>query len=170
MKVIEACESILDQVGEVVEQIKPVHYTEPVAVFNGSTIGQHFRHTLEFFQCLMAGYATGIISYDKRDHDVNIETDKDLAMEVVNRAKSFISNCQIDKPVQLEVNYSTDLNEDVVLESNMAREITYNIEHAIHHMALIKIGIQAACPYVNLPDGFGIAVSTLKYRKQQSLV
>ena len=117
----------------------------------------------------MAGYETGVISYDKRDHDSNIESDKDLALEIVKRTKSFISNCNINKPIQLEVNYSSDADHDVIVGSNMAREITYNIEHAIHHMALIKIGIKEACPYVILPPGFGIAVSTLKYRKQQSI-
>ena len=169
MKVIEACESTLNQVGEVIDQIKTADFVQPIEAFNGSSIGQHFRHTLEFFQCLMAGYETGVISYDKRDHDSNIESDKDLALEIVKRTKSFISNCNINKPIQLEVNYSSDADHDVIVGSNMAREITYNIEHAIHHMALIKIGIKEACPYVILPPGFGIAVSTLKYRKQQSI-
>jgi hypothetical protein len=27
-------------------------YTQPLTVFNGSSLGQHVRHTVEFFQCL----------------------------------------------------------------------------------------------------------------------
>jgi hypothetical protein len=50
----------------------------------------------------------------------------------------------------------------------MAREITYNIEHIVHHMALVKIGIKEVCPYVVMPPEFGIAVSTIKYHKSQA--
>jgi uncharacterized damage-inducible protein DinB len=169
MEVTEACQVVLDQVGDAIEQINDDHFVQPVKTFNGSTIGQHFRHTLEFFQCLMAGYNPGVVSYDKRDHDTNIEQDRDLALEIVRRAKSFIKKCDLNRAIELEVSYDPDSSEEVIVSSNMSREITYNIEHAIHHMALIKIGIMEICPYVKLPDGFGIAVSTLKYRKQQSI-
>jgi hypothetical protein len=27
-------------------------YTQPLTVFNGGSLGQHVRHTIEFFQCL----------------------------------------------------------------------------------------------------------------------
>ena len=50
----------------------------------------------------------------------------------------------------------------------MAREITYNIEHIVHHMALVKIGIKEACRNVILPEEFGIAVSTIKYHKSRA--
>jgi hypothetical protein len=32
-------------------------------------------------------------------------------------------------------------------------------------MALMKIGIREAAPYVTLPEEFGIAISTLRYRE-----
>jgi hypothetical protein len=43
--------------------------------------------------------------------------------------------------------------------------LVYNIEHAVHHMAIMKIGIREVADYINLPDNFGIAVSTLRYRE-----
>jgi len=163
MQLSEATFSILDQVEFVIGQMKSDEYTKPVNVFNNSTIGQHVRHTLEFFQCLMIGYENGVVSYDKRNHDKSIETNKKLALEFIKKAKDFIANCDMRRPLKLEVNYNLDDNDDLIVDSNMAREVTYNIEHAIHHMAIIKIGIQVICPYVELPYGFGVAISTLRY-------
>ena len=163
MQLSEATFSILDQVEFVIGQMKSDEYTKPVNVFNNSTIGQHVRHTLEFFQCLMAGYENGVVSYDKRNHDKSIETNKKLALEFIKKAKDFIAKCDMRRPLKLEVNYNLDDNDNLIVDSNMAREVTYNIEHAIHHMAIIKIGIQVICPYVELPYGFGVAISTLRY-------
>ncbi len=163
MQLSQATFSMLDQVEFVIGQIKNEDYTKPVDVFNNSTIGQHFRHTLEFFQILMAGYDKGLISYDKRNHDKSIETDRSLALEIIKKIKIFIATCDMQKPLKLEVNYDLGNSEDVIVDSNMAREVSYNIEHAIHHMAIIKIGLQALCPYVKLPDGFGVAISTLRF-------
>lgn len=165
MQLSNATCSMLDQVESVISQIKNEDYTKPVDVFNNSTIGQHFRHTLEFFQCLKDGYEMGVVSYDKRKHDKSIETDKQLALAFISKAKAFISKCDMSKPLRLEVNYTIEDTEDIIIDSNMGREVTYNIEHAIHHMAIIKIGLQVLCPYVKLPFGFGVAISTLRYNK-----
>lgn len=166
MQLAQATHSILKQVEFVIEQIEEKDYTKPVDVFNNSTIGQHFRHTLEFFQCLMHGYKKGVVSYDKRNHDKRIENDKVLALQLITETCDFINSCDMGKPLTLEVNYELSGEGDVLVESNMAREITYNIEHAIHHMAIIKIGLKVICPYVELPYGFGVAVSTLRYNNE----
>jgi len=163
MQLTQATFSILDQVEFVIGQMKDDDYTKPVDVFNNSTIGQHFRHTLEFFQILKDGYDTGLISYDKRNHDKRIETDRSLALKIIKKSKDFIATCDMQKNLELEVNYDVGNSNDIIIESNMAREVSYNIEHAIHHMAIIKIGIQVLCPYVELPHGFGVAISTLRY-------
>lgn len=166
MQLSQATFSVLDQVEFVISQMKEDDYTKPVDVFNNSTIGQHFRHTLEFFQCLMDGYNNGIVSYDKRNHDKSIETDKNLALSFIEESKDFISKCDMQRPLKLEVNYNLEDKDNIIVDSNMAREVTYNIEHAIHHMAIIKIGLQALCPYVELPYGFGVAISTLRFHNR----
>ena len=54
--------------------------------------------------------------------------------------------------------------EENFLPSNYYREVMYNLEHAIHHHALIKIGIQQFTA-IELPESFGVAPSTMQYRK-----
>ncbi|MCF6361507.1 MAG: DinB family protein [Cyclobacteriaceae bacterium] len=166
MQLSQATGSILTQIEFVIGQMKNEDYTKPVDVFNNSTIGQHVRHTLEFFQCLMGGYESGVVSYDKRNHDTSIETDKELALTFIINAKKFINSCDMLKPLLLEINYAIDDTEDIIVDSNMGREVTYNIEHAIHHMAIIKIGLRVLCPDVELPYGFGVAISTIRYNKE----
>lgn len=162
----QAASSILNQMEDVINQMHNDDYKKPVDVFNNSTIGQHFRHTLEFFQCLMDRHETGVVSYDKRNHNKSIETDKALALVFIAKAKEFIISCDMLKPLVLEVNYNIEKGQDICVDSNMGREVAYNIEHAIHHMAIIKIGVQVLCPYVKLPYGFGVASSTLRYNNE----
>lgn len=160
-----ACHNILDQVGEIIEQIPEVDYGRPQPMLGGSTLGQHFRHALEFYQCLMAGADTGTISYDHRNHDKNLEVDKYLALELITKIQGFITNADLNETLNLAVSYSPDTLDSVTVPSNMAREIVYNIEHVVHHMALVKIGLRESCKGVIIPADFGVAVSTLKYQR-----
>lgn len=167
MEIKEACQSILDQVSEVIEQISDDDFIRPVQAFNSATVGQHFRHSIEFFQCLMKGYDSGIVSYDKRKHDKGIESNKLLALDAINKSKLFIDHCELSRALELQISYDPDSDSDSLVLTNMAREITYNIEHTVHHMALVKIGIEEVCPYVKLPPEFGVAISTIKYHKNK---
>lgn len=162
-----ACNSILDQMAVVIAQLSDAQFVEPCKTLNGSTLGQHFRHSIEFFECLEKGYNEGNVCYDNRDHDTNIETSRVLATEVIRRIKDFIESSSLEQKIILEVSYSSESNVAAKIVSNMAREIVYNIEHVVHHMALVKIGIREVTPEMTIPDDFGIAVSTIKYQRSR---
>jgi hypothetical protein len=70
-----------------------------------------------------------------------------------------------NKELVLEACYDDISNERITLATNYYREIAYNLEHTIHHMALIRTGIREVSN-IRVPEDFGVAVSTLKYRKQ----
>ena len=163
-----ACNQMLDQMVAVIEQIDDTDFVKPSTALSGSSIGQHFRHAIEFFECLSSGYDQGMVCYDHRDHDKNIETSTVLAIDVILRIKSFIERISLDKKLKLEVSYQANTNESQIVDSNIAREIVYNIEHVVHHMALVKVGIKELIPGLPLPEGFGVAASTIKYHKSQA--
>lgn len=170
MQLSTACSEILNQLAELVSHLKDNDFSKPSKTLSNSTIGQHLRHTLEFFVCLEQGFAKGIVNYDKRSHDKLIESDRFLALNSIEKIQAFIGSQKEDQPLQLEVGYNSDNEEMVIIETNFFRELTYNIEHAVHHMAIMKIGIHEVAPYISLPADFGIAVSTLRYKKDESLV
>lgn len=165
MQLSDACQSILVQLSGVVEQLDERDLIKPSHTLSHSTIGQHLRHTLEFFMCLESGFSKGVVNYDKRSHDQLIETDKDIALGTIHRIREFIQNQTGDQPLKLEVGYDPQSDACVTLDTNYLRELTYNIEHAVHHMAIMKIGLREVAPYVVFGADFGVAVSTLRYRE-----
>ena len=51
-----------------------------------------------------------------------------------------------------------------MVTSTYNREIVYNIEHAVHHMALIKVALkELEVEFVN--EEFGVAYATVQYRR-----
>jgi hypothetical protein len=164
-QLIYASQAILNQISNAVKQLSDAEFKTPSKTLSGSSIGQHLRHTLEFFICLEQGLSSGVINYDKRGHDKLIETDKELALEVINRIHSFVGKQLNDRSLVLEASYNSS-DEIASVNSSYFRELTYNIEHAVHHMAIMKIGINEVANHVQLPSDFGVAASTMRYREE----
>ena len=168
MPIQQSARGLLAQLVEVMDQLSDEDFKKPIATLSGSSVGQHIRHTIEFFLCLMDGANKGEINYDKRRHDKFIETDRKLAKSVIHDVDIFLANQVQDHAMNLVANYEVKGDEQVSIPSSFHRELAYNIEHAIHHMALIKIGVREVGDYVELPQYFGVASSTVRYQQQQS--
>lgn len=162
MQIAQAIRNIFVQLHETLDKLTPEQYSACSKSLFNATIGQHVRHIVELFQCLESGYENGLVNYEKRKRDKQIETDKELAIRLLHE----ISNSLIrtDKKLQLEMSYDDVSNEVVTVESNYYREVVYNLEHTVHHMALIRVGVTELSDIV-LPDGFGVATSTIKHRE-----
>ena len=150
----------LNELHELLNQLTSDDYVYPCPYLSNASIGAHTRHIIEMFQCLHVQYSDGIINYDSRKRDRSIETD-------LNQAKVAIENClsELEKPnkslrlVQMIEGY------EITTESNYNRELLYNLEHCIHHQALIKVAV-LQLESVQISESFGVAPSTLEYRKQ----
>jgi len=158
--------NLLNQLEDSILQTREEDFRKPSPILNNSSIGQHVRHSLEFFLCLIDSVPSRKLDYDKRKHDKFIEEDKKLALSVLNSIRGFIEKNGENFEIELTVNYDLEKELNTSITSNFFRELAYNIEHAIHHMALIKIGIQDVCPYVKVDSSFGVASSTIRYQKQ----
>jgi hypothetical protein len=64
----------------------------------------------------------------------------------------------------LEATYNEQQEGYLNIQTNFEREIAYNLEHTIHHMALIRVGVTETAA-LQVPDEFGVASATVKYRK-----
>jgi hypothetical protein len=167
MNLKQPCLHILDQLGDLVVSIREQDFSKPSDTLSKSTLGQHLRHTLEFFICMEEGFHSGVINYDKRGHDKSLESDKIIALATIGRIRSFIETLDSDRSVKLEVGYDLQKDTFITIETNVTRELVYNIEHAVHHMAIMKIGLREIAPYVTIPFDFGVAASTVRYKQTE---
>jgi hypothetical protein len=154
-------QNVFVQLTESIHQLSDAEYTKQCPELLHATIGQHVRHIIELFQCLEQGYHKGKVNYEKRKRDYRIETDKKLACEMLKVIYADIGKS--NKTLILEADDYEDNDEPVCIPSNYYRELAYNLEHTIHHMALIRVGINSVSS-IQLPDQFGVAYSTIKYR------
>ncbi|WP_435624890.1 DinB family protein [Flagellimonas sp.] len=149
----------LEQFKHILHQLPEGCYNSPCVTLSNSTIGQHTRHVIELYLCLIHGYEKADVSYDRRERNPRIENEVPFAIEQLE----FIQE-KLEKPNRdLKVTYEL-AGEENTLDSNYYREVMYNLEHAIHHHALIKVGIQHFTQ-LDLPESFGVAPSTMEYRK-----
>lgn len=156
-------QNVFVQLTESLNQLSNDEYIQPSKILFDASIGQHVRHIIELFLCLEKGYESGVVNYEKRKRDYQIETNKDLAIQLLKDIYHRLERPNIDLVMEAE-DYE-DKAEVVSIASNYYREIAYNLEHTIHHMALIRVGINEVSS-IELPQEFGVAYSTIKYRLQ----
>ena len=154
---------VFAQLSETLHHLTDGEYSRPSCTLFHATIGQHVRHIIELFVCLRNGYDEGIVNYEKRKRDHRIETDRAFAGNLLKELYKSLE--KPDKAMILETEDYSDTAETVSIKSNYYREIAYNLEHTIHHMALIRVGVNEVST-LQLPKEFGVAYSTIKYRQQ----
>lgn len=164
MKIIQPSILICTQLLQLVKQLTDQQYKEALKVFSGATFGQHTRHIIEFYQCLLSQNNQGTICYDSRDRDINLEESVDFAIESIEEVIANLSLLKNDFELTLQGEFGGFVND---FPSSLSRELLYALEHAVHHMAIIKIGIIAHVPSVVISADFGVAESTIKYREEQ---
>ena len=161
-----ATNQILLQLKNVLEQLNNEQLSSQLDVLNGSTIGMHVRHILEFFMCLTESQTTFKVNYDLRDRDTSLEVSTDKCIKTLNKILFFLTKTRDDYELELSANYSlSDESEKITLKSTFLRELLYNVEHTIHHLAIIKIGIKALNINLVADETFGVAASTIRNKK-----
>jgi hypothetical protein len=161
----EAIKQLLS-VQSILSQIKHNDYTATLTTLKGASIGKHIRHIVEFYECLLFNNFENIINYDTRKRNLLLE-------ENVKYTEGFITEI-IDTLIKIENNARVLLvakyqDQNISMESSIYREITYNIEHTVHHLAIISIAIPIHFNYINLSPNFGYADSTIQYLKSQTV-
>lgn len=135
-------------------------YCKPCNYLSNASIGKHTRHVIELYQSLINGYDSGEVCYDKRERNERIEQEKDFAITQLNEIKDLID--KPNKPLIL-THYFQEKN--VRIESNFNREVLYNLEHLVHHQALIRVVIEKETN-LSLSESFGVGFSTVQHKKQ----
>jgi hypothetical protein len=136
-------------------------YNKKVIHLGNSSIGAHTRHIIELLQCTIKGYSTGEVDYVNRKRNLLLETDKTLAQSTLQQLDGVAMLS--DKVLYLLVEQIDAEVEIQKVTTTYFREIIYNTEHVIHHLALIKVAVIDMGLDI-LEPGFGMAYSTIKYQ------
>ncbi len=150
----------LTDLSHLLSQLSTDDYTCQYLELSKATIGEHTRHIIELFQCLENQYESGIINYDSRKRDYTIQNCTETAKTAI---ECIIEN--LKKPNKNLILQQVIGNQILEIESNYTRELLYNLEHSIHHQALIKVAILQN-DSITIDENFGVAHSTIEYRKK----
>lgn len=148
-----------DELADLLRQLSDFEYTQPCVELGGSTIGEHIRHIVEMYQVLANAYASGSVDYDKRERNLLLQTNTGFALQAINTLMGDLE--KPDKPLELVQTTGDGL---FSIASNYRRELLYNLEHSIHHQALIKVAVRHCQATVG--QNFGVAKSTIEHRNK----
>ncbi len=156
------------QMVDLLQQLDNKVYAQPLSVFNQSSVGQHFRHIIDFYNCLLNGCDCHMVDYCNRERNPLIEKDSDTAISVIEDINKRVQLIDESKTIEVKSDFSSNIDEDrTIIQSSLGRELMYAYDHALHHLALIKIGLQVHYPEIKVDANLGVAPSTIKFKKSQ---
>jgi hypothetical protein len=157
---ISSIHKSLTELTLLLNQISNEDYSRPCTELSQATIGEHTRHIIEMFQCLAINYELGIVNYDARARNIQIQTNTQYAVQQLLQIQENL----VKENKNIELQQLID-GEEITIQSNYNRELLYNLEHCIHHQALIKVAL-LQCNNISIDVNFGVARSTIEYRKK----
>jgi len=160
-RITDPLKSLLLQLQNVISRLDDHQYTGSISILSEASLGQHTRHIIEFLTELQRGYGRGYVNYDLRERDKRIETDRSAAMALLKSISLHLD--KDNKSLTLAVDLNAGDGDRYEVATNFERELVYNLEHIVHHMALMRIGIGVVSDLL-LPENFGVAASTIRHR------
>lgn len=154
---------VLDQLSALVSGLSPEKYALPLSILQQNSLGKHVRHIVEFFECLLEGIPHGEVNYDLRQRNLRIETEPAYTLDRIAGIQDKISGLQ-DGIFLLKADFGNGMQE---FQTSVFRELAFAMDHCIHHLALIRIGMEQHFPEHKMEVEIGVAFSTLRYLQQQ---
>lgn len=160
-------QQLVDQINvlkQLLFSLSNQHYAQKINFLSDASIGAHTRHIIELIKCVTNGYANGQVDYINRDRNLLLEQNRELAIQEID---ALVLHLDRNDRGMLLLTESWANNHSMMVSTTYYREIEYNKEHTIHHLALIKVALREMdLSLVN--DSFGVAYATLKYLAKQN--
>ncbi len=169
MKLQEITTDLFGQLTDISSQLTPDEYAQPLEMLFGASIGKHLRHVIECYALTAVGYRNGYINYDQRVRQIALENDPQFAIDTMKHLNGLLRQFTDDRTLRFEASYSADAVTDISITTTFYRELLYNIEHTVHHSAIIRIGLERTFPHISIPINFGVAYATQQHQKQALL-
>mgnify|MGYP001223828703 CR=1 FL=1 len=159
---------IAAQMTGLLEHISKEVYTRPLPLFRGSTVGHHFRHILEFYTCLFDGVLKAQVDYGSRERNNVLGECPRAALAVLDFIATTVKQQDEHQWLMIDSAFSGEFiraDKRPAYMSSMGRELQYAFDHAIHHLAMIRMGLELYFPEVPVDTDLGLAPSTIRHQK-----
>ena len=120
---IQSIKNNLSENIELLRQLTNEEFMQKNPELSNATIGEHMRHIIELFGCLLENYDYGLINYDDRKRDLLLQTDKNEAIAIIE--KYLLELDKPNKPLSLTHNCFSPIE---LLHTNYVRELIYNLD------------------------------------------
>lgn len=128
---------------------------------HGASIGEHYRHVVQHFECVIRSIRSGEINYEARERNHRLETDVTFAAiatcDVLRAIKKY-DTAILNRACAVASTLTDLASRPLFVETTVGRELVYCIGNAIHHYTIA----QQICSLigVEVPPEFAIARSS----------
>jgi hypothetical protein len=136
----------------------------------GGLVGKHVRHVIEHYEALVSPTLPGVVDYDQRPRDPELERSGSLARTRLAAVHQRLNDWgDLDLEATVSVQGQTHFGGELgfVVESTIGRELVSVASHAVHHFALMH----GYCLQQGIPIGenFGKAPATVAHERRRAL-
>ena len=127
---------------------------------NSASVGEQFRHNLDFLNLFLDGVELGKVDYSNRERDVRVQCSRRYAIVRFGIAASRIAKLPryiLAEPIAVR----SEIDRCMWFQSSVGREMEFVLSHTIHHHALIAEKLSRSG--IELERAIGLAPSTEEY-------
>jgi len=159
---------VLNDLRLLLQNIDSDAFIKKNKILSGASIGEQFRHIIEFYQCCLQQHKNTFVNYDLRVRNKELETNKTKGIEAVDFVFEVLNKLENKDDTNLIMRSVLENEEEDgnAIKTTFFRELIYCMDHSIHHQSLIKIALIDQGIAHLIQDNFGVAFSTQNYRNQ----
>ncbi|MCA9714596.1 MAG: hypothetical protein H6713_06150 [Myxococcales bacterium] len=161
---VDALRLRLTRLAARITALSPEQYTAAGA--RASSIGAHWRHTLDVPEAIVSGAARGLIDYEARARGTPCEHHVEASLRRLERIDAGLrqlADLRTATPITI-VTQITPERAPARLRSCLGRELANALSHTVHHAALIKLRAGDLGPP---DDELDMAPGTVAFRREQ---
>ena len=106
----------------------------------------------------------GEVDYGQRKREQAIENSIAVAKEHFSSLRDRISCIDEDQSLRVYTDFADKEGQRHTVTTTVGREIMYAYDHAVHHLAIVRIGVLSLSADIQLDNTLGIAASTIKHQ------
>jgi len=92
---IQPHQIVLSDLKNLMRQMNTSELTNKNKVLSKASIGEHFRHIIEFYQCCISQKESGFVNYDLRKRNKNLEENPNFGIQTIETILNYLSTLHL---------------------------------------------------------------------------